>query len=249
MKILEQDCWIEKLPWDAPLQGDKLNTVQCWLDDLKIMKHFEVPRCYVSNGLWSENGVELHIFADASKRVYSCCIYIVSRVDNTLKSSLVFARARVAPIEELSLPRLELMGCLLAARCLYVVQNALKLTCKYFCYTDSNIALCWIQGRPSKWKRFVASRVKEIQKLTAISSWTHVSSEDNIADIMTRGARASRLMTSQWLVGPNFIRLEAERKEQPKISTETTELVSCEESQLLVDSSPCARIIDIDLVN
>ena len=59
------------------------------------------------------------------------------------------------------------------------------------CWTDSMITLGWIRGESSGWKPFVANRECEIQELTNPSCWRHCVSEENPADIVSRGMSGS----------------------------------------------------------
>ena len=52
--------------------------------------------------------------------------YIVFNVDGSHVSKIVAAKARVAPLKVLSIPRLELLGCLLLAELITSVKNSLK---------------------------------------------------------------------------------------------------------------------------
>lgn len=73
-------------------------------------------------------------------------------------------------------------------------------------WSDSEIALCWIKGPPNKWKTFVANRVSEIQNLTDINNWHHVSSSSNPADLVSRGTRLADLQNnSLWWSGPSWL--------------------------------------------
>ena len=76
----------------------------------------------------------------------------------------------------------------------------------YTCWTDSTIALAWIQGDPNGWKQFVANRVREIQELTDPAHWKHCPGKDNPADWTTRGILAEVLVESDlWLKGLPWI--------------------------------------------
>ncbi|XP_018377646.1 PREDICTED: uncharacterized protein LOC108770508 [Trachymyrmex cornetzi] len=58
------------------------------------------------------------------------------------------------------------------------------------------------------WSVFVANRIGEIQRLTKIEEWRHVSSPDNPADILSRGLDPHNLSNSAlWWHGPPFLRL------------------------------------------
>lgn len=64
---------------------------------------------------------------------------------------------------------------------------------KEYCWSDSTITICWIQGCPSKWKTFVSNRVATIQGLTNKENWLHVGSKSNPADLISRGMTPERL--------------------------------------------------------
>ena len=60
-----------------------------------------------------------------------------------------------------------------------------------------------LQDIPTRWNTYVANRVFEIQDITSNFIWHHVSSEDNPADILSRGTDPEELWhSSQWWNGP-----------------------------------------------
>jgi len=61
-----------------------------------------------------------------------------------------------------------------------------------YAWIDSMIALSWIQGTLNNWKTFVANRVSEIQNLVPSQHWNHVKSEENAADVISRGIDPSK---------------------------------------------------------
>ena len=115
----------------------------------------------------------------------------------------------VAPLKSVTLPCLKLLGALLCARLATFVLKALELSSSHVsvtCWTDSTIALGWIQGESSRWKPFVVNRVREIQDLTSPSDWHHCPGVDNPADIISRGSSGSELATSLlWWKGPQWL--------------------------------------------
>ena len=120
----------------------------------------------------------------------------------------VYARCRVAPMKKMSIPRLELLAALLCARLTTFVKTSLKLdNMKIYCYSDSTAVISWINSDPLKYKAFVANRITEIQELVPPVCWLHVPGLYNPADIASRGAMASELMSKDyWFNGPLWLR-------------------------------------------
>ncbi|XP_043228647.1 uncharacterized protein LOC122384903 [Amphibalanus amphitrite] len=211
LKVLFQQLWLLGLEWDEPLGDELSETFRRWVAGLSELPSVRIPRCFMLKGVcWSNvQGLEIHVFADASTKGYGCVSYVrYCLPSGGFGVTFVMARARVAPVRTVTLPRLELLACLLAARLARHVSTALELpsSVPVFCWTDSTVALAWVRSSPAKWKQFVRNRVGEIQELTDPSSWGHVSSTDNPADAASRGLMADQLIgSSLWLRGPEWL--------------------------------------------
>ncbi|GFR12555.1 uncharacterized protein TNCT_263951 [Trichonephila clavata] len=70
-----------------------------------------------------QNSDILHGFCDASTKAYAAVVYLKSKQE----IHLVSAKTRVAPIKQLTTPRLELCGALLLAELISVIQKALRI--------------------------------------------------------------------------------------------------------------------------
>ncbi|CAG7734836.1 unnamed protein product [Allacma fusca] len=151
--------------------------------------------------------LELHGFADASEAAYGAVVYLKSVYNGDVMVRLVAAKTRVTPLSPpQSIPKLELCGALLVAKLLDVVNKALKLNVTVFAWTDSTIVLCWLRGEPTKWKTFIANRVGEIQTLLPYDHWGHVISEENPADVCSRGINPADLIQHPlWWTGPPWL--------------------------------------------
>lgn len=210
-RFLFQEIWRLGLGWDEELPQEMEFMFKRWLSDLDKLTGIEIPRQYFPQP-WSQcvGDLELHAFGDASIKGYGACVYLRSRIaTGEVKSVLVKSCARVAPLERKTLPRLELLGCLVTAQLLSSVIKALHLSdsVRYFCWSDSMVALGWIRSLPSKWKPWVANRVSTIQSLTKPESWRHIAGTDNPADLVTRGLSAEKLLESDlWWHGPECLR-------------------------------------------
>ncbi|XP_068247720.1 uncharacterized protein [Palaemon carinicauda] len=210
-KILFQELWKLGLTWDQEMPSELKLKFQRWLLSSQHFRNYQIDRCYFSQKAWGKlSHMELHGFGDASEKGYGACVYLRVPVENgSYQVSLVSSKSRVAPIKTITLPRLELMGCLLCSRLVNFVKNILNLdnSVRVRCWTDSTIALSWIQRDASKKDLFVTNRVKEIRELTPPSCWQHCVSKDNPADLITRGLLADKLVDStMWLYGPSMLK-------------------------------------------
>ncbi|GFY56538.1 integrase catalytic domain-containing protein [Trichonephila inaurata madagascariensis] len=198
-KLILQEIWKLKLKWDENLPENILNQVKQWLEQLPILAGIKIPRCLnlSSNGI---KQIALHVFCDASKKAYAACVFLRVEYEEVFVK-LIQEKARVAPLKDISIPRLELLSCTLGTRLAASVKNDLNLPdVRIYYLTDSMTALAWIQ-RTRDWGVFVFNRVKEIRNLSDVSSWEHVPSEKNFADILTRGCSAQQLIYLRWWEG------------------------------------------------
>ena len=152
--------------------------------------------------------LQLHGFCDSSERAYGACLYIRSTDKNNKTScELLCSTSKVAPLKQLTIPRLELCAATLLSKLYKKATHALNLTIdESYLWTDSSIVLTWIQGSPTKWKTFVGNRVAFIQDETAVATWRHVPSQFNPADLISRGIDPTTLSTSTlWWKGPQWL--------------------------------------------
>ena len=70
--------------------------------------------CFYNNSIAQLKNVSLHGFCDASKNAYAAVIYFLSKNTHDEKyCCLVVAKTKVAPIKNVSIPKLELLACVL----------------------------------------------------------------------------------------------------------------------------------------
>ncbi|XP_077534685.1 uncharacterized protein LOC144146623 [Haemaphysalis longicornis] len=206
-KILFQQLWRQCIQWDDPLPSAIADAWDVWIQELRHLPEIQVPRFYGADISGQQTSVSLHVFADASPAAYGAVAYITVTNDEGTMSTIVMSKSRVAPVKELTLARLELMACLLAARlCRYILNTLDERPATAYLWTDSTIALHWIFGNADRWQQFVRNRVVEIQTLTGDLSWRHCPGKDNPADLLTRGLPVAHLTTTKlWWAGPSWI--------------------------------------------
>ncbi|GFU42294.1 integrase catalytic domain-containing protein [Trichonephila clavipes] len=131
------EIWKLKLEWDENLPKDILNQVKKWLEQLPILASIKIPRCLNL----SFNGIKrltLHVFCDASKKAYAACVFLRVEYEGNVFVKLIQAKARVAPLKDISIPRLELLACVLGTRLAASVKNDLNLPdVRIYYLTDS----------------------------------------------------------------------------------------------------------------
>lgn len=204
-KLFMQQLFRLKLDWDESIPAELERQWKEFTKDLKCINQIEFDRhCLVTD----PNYIEIHGFSDASEAAYGACIYILSRnAANDKKVQLVAAKSKVAPIEKVTLPRLELLGAKLLAELYQKVSSSFRLQiAKTILWTDSTIVLCWLKMDENRLQQFVFNRVQKIKEFTRNCAWRHVNSKSNPADIVSRGLSATELINANiWWDGPSFL--------------------------------------------
>ena len=120
-------------------------------------------------------------------------------------------KARVAPVKRHTLPRLELMAaCIGAHLCKFVLMSLNHLHFRVVMWSDSQITLHWLSSK-KKLQPFVANRVHEIHKLLPDVPWQYCPTQDNPADLVTRGISLDYLTDSRlWKYGPSWLSAESQ---------------------------------------
>ncbi|XP_046745774.1 uncharacterized protein LOC124411010 [Diprion similis] len=178
------------------------------LSHLPAISNFRIPRWLGLNS--SQQTVELHGFGDASQLAYAAVVYLRIIRDGQSSVTLVSSKTKVAPVKQVSLPRLELCAANLVTRLAKTILAMLKLDCPAHLWSDSTITLAWIRAHPTKWTTYVANRVADIQLALPNAIWHHVESASNPADCASRGVLASDLQDhSLWWRGPEWLHEDA----------------------------------------
>ncbi|XP_048259935.1 uncharacterized protein LOC124119260 [Haliotis rufescens] len=208
-KVIVQQLWQHKPQWGEPLPECELLTEwHLWESELKLMNQVSLPRCI--DPPEPVNQRQLHIFCDASEKVYGSVAYLKSETnDGSSHVSFVAARSRVAPKKALSMPRLELLAALTGAQLASTLTSEMTIDIhKVIMWSDSTTVLAWLTSQSCRYKVFVGTRVAEIQTLTEYHDWRYIPSEENPADDITRGKTLQDLCAeTRWRNGPAFLNL------------------------------------------
>ncbi|XP_072395137.1 uncharacterized protein [Diabrotica undecimpunctata] len=210
-KIMLQKLWKLDLKWDESLPCELNDEWSRLKSDFILLNKLAIPRQVVCSGA---TVVDIHGFCDASINAYGCCIYLRSVNEcGDVSVKLLCAKVRVAPLKSLTIPRLELCGALLLSKLAAKVKQAMTINFRrtvFWC--DSTVVLSWIKMSPSDVQVFVGNRISQIQELTDPKEWRHVRTDQNPADIVSRGIFPSKLVDCQrWWCGPDWLGLDEQK--------------------------------------
>ncbi|GFW40843.1 integrase catalytic domain-containing protein [Trichonephila clavipes] len=218
------DCFLFRIEQQRPTSFTKrmvLSTIARIFDPLGLLgpiitwaKIF-MQRLWLLELGWSDElpfkeEKEWRRFIDSleAEKAYGSSIYLKSvSALGEVKVCLVTSKSRVSPLKQISIPRLELCGAVLAAKLMKKVKEALNLqiTAVHF-WSDSTIVISWIHRESRDLKTFVANRVSKIHQLSSGDQWHHIASEQNPADVLSRGLLSEELRDdSLWWHGPELL--------------------------------------------
>ena len=179
-KIMLQELWLKKFPWDTPLPYDLQQRWHKIARDMNCVSANAFDR-YLFNKETEDpstctDETTLQVFVDGSMSAYGAAFYI----SKNNMSTLVMSKSRVAPLKGLTLPQLELMAAVIGARLSRHVQKEVTVT-KVELWSDSQIVLHWFQTTRTL-QRFVKNQVNEINGLTDNRKWRYCPTKENPAD-------------------------------------------------------------------
>ncbi|XP_028966870.1 uncharacterized protein LOC100908309 [Galendromus occidentalis] len=211
-KILTQTLWTRKIDWDAILDPETASEYRRIAGFLDGSDRIAIRRNMFGTASGGSRR-EIHVFADSSLKAYGAIAYLketnVNSPSDKCSVSFLMAKARVAPLKgHWTIHRLELMAAVIASRMANHLRNSIpEKIDEIFLYSDNSAVLGWLRSSPEKWKPFVANRVKEILGYSSPDRWSYIQSEENPADLLSRGSALETDSLKQfWLEGPSWLR-------------------------------------------
>ncbi|XP_057365013.1 uncharacterized protein LOC130685709 [Daphnia carinata] len=226
LKIIYQKLWEAEIDWDVEAPPEIKQTWIAAMTGLNEFAKLKIPR-WIGYSKRVIQSAEIHVFGDASEAAYGAVAYARLQTKNN-ETSIHFlaSKTKVAPLpkKKVTLPRLELLSSLLAARLGEKLKNFLHIeSWRTIFWADSLVALGWLRGDPNRWKPFVRNQVEAIRKLSGVSWWRHCPGIHNPADLASRGAPASALVHSElWWNGPPWLKDETEWPDSTPEAGETS---------------------------
>ena len=247
-KLFIQELWTCKFDWDTELPSEYLSRWQHLWDILTTISMYNIPR-HVGMKITESEPIEYRLlcFCDASAKAYAAVIYLHQSSAGECKVDCIFSKTRLAP-QKTTIPRLELLGVLIGTRALEFVDRELHLPISSkVVWTDSQCVLHWLQSNKPL-PVFVENRLKEIKSHKRMS-FKYVPTQENPADLATRGKSPSELQCSIWWNGPTWLSNPQEKWPVYKFSETSSQTVGDQEehkvlfeTKLIAGESPDGNV-------
>ena len=190
--------------WDEPLPSELKSRWVTWKNSASDLSSIHIPRMYTSIPTDEMTKAELHVFSDASEKAVAAVAYIkMFRADEKCEFGFVFGKSKLSPKHGHTIPRLELCSAVLASEIATAVKSHLDIPidATYF-YSDSKVVLGYLNNRTRRFYTYVSNRVERILRVSQAEQWSYIPSEQNPADIGTRGVQVKELVNSGWWKPP-----------------------------------------------
>ena len=164
-KILFQMTWEHENGWDDDVGSTITDKFKAWMIGLHHLPELRIPR-FVAN--FAIEKIQLHSFCDASEKSYGAATYARSLGTSQTKSTLLCSKSRLSPRKTLSIPGLEFCSMVLGAQMIPTVQTTVNkngFTTEIYAWSDSTVALAWINSTPSRFSTFIANRVARFPQI------------------------------------------------------------------------------------
>ena len=209
LKILMKNMFVGSLKykaWDTKLEEADQKKWDDVAADVERLDQVWLKRSCIPCKMTAQGRCWLVGFCDASQD--ALCAVIYCRYDNGCGDIGIYffaAKTRVTPAKRETMPRLELCGALLLSRLMVKCRSCLTMSLvqEYF-LSDSKIVLGQLANTDRLMNDFVGIRVLEIRANSAEGLWAYVPSENNVADLGSRGVD-SRSLPDCWFEGPSWL--------------------------------------------
>lgn len=205
-RLVLQEVWRDGTDWDEAISEEQRKEWVEFARKLEVIERLEIPRQYAPV-VPQRSHVDLVVFVDASEKAFAATAYFRFECGQATHVAHVMAKAKVAPIKQLSIPQLELQAAVLGVRLANSVKkhHAFEVHRTLF-LADARVVLSWICSKKGKFKPFVAVRIGEILEASTRKDWFHISSKDNVADDATKwNENQMGDHDTRWFKGPEFL--------------------------------------------
>lgn len=168
-KLLLQKTWIAKVKWDEEVDVEIQREFKRWLYSLSRLNELRFPRWVFYSPITNKKKTTFHFFCDPSKKAYAAVIFTRVEYFSQVNVSFVTAKARVAPVTSMTMPRLELLAANMGVRLARSTLDSLKMNEKEVTYWNDSSTVVFLIQRNCPWTPFVDNPVKEIKNLSSVA--------------------------------------------------------------------------------
>jgi hypothetical protein len=188
MRSLAEESTGQVVGWDDPVPEGTNKEFREVVKHLADLRAISFPRAVKPLEAVIDKPM-LMIFGDGSSSASCALTYLRWQMaDGSVQCRLLAGKTRVAPMCKISIPRMELVGALLAVRLARKIIDSLRMeleAVRYF--TDSSAVLGMLSKDSASFLEFVGTRVSEIRiKSNPEKEWFWNPGELNLADQGTR---------------------------------------------------------------
>ena len=157
-QILQQMCR-DKFDWDDLVPDILRMEWEKWRQDILHLESLQIQRCFKPECFGRIKSTQLHHFSDVSLERYGQCSYIrMVNEEDKVHCAIVIGKARVTPLKQLTIPRLELTAVTISARISTFLRSELTYPeIKEYFWTDSKIVLGYINNAAKRFHAYVAN--------------------------------------------------------------------------------------------
>ena len=218
------------LGWDDLVPQDYLRN---WVENFEVIQKLGKIRFHrtVIPVDAAECKIELIVSVDASEKMGIAAVHSrVLRTNGEYHVQLVAAKSKI--VSGSTIPRGELKAAVVGSILGHVVKINLGDFFKDILYvTDSTIILHWIHQDERPMQVGVRNSVIEIRRFSLKTSWFHIETDLNIADLGTRGAETEQINeTSEWQCGKLW--MSGRRCDMPIKNLDQVKLTADEKRQV-----------------
>ncbi|XP_046560324.1 uncharacterized protein LOC124269353 [Haliotis rubra] len=209
-KIFQRECRLKK-GWDDLLEKCHEEKWIEWIQKLSRIEQLTITRCvspFDSDDLLK---YDLHHFSDASMEGYGAVSYLrIVNSDGRIHCAILMGKARLAPMKQITIPRLELSAAVISVKLDQLLRQELRLKISSSTFwSDSMVVLHYIKSDSHRFHTFVANRIAVIHEGSTADDWRYVESKLNPGDDASRGLNADEMISQErWMKGPDFLWLD-----------------------------------------
>ena len=137
--------------WDEPLPTEIHSNLQKVLESYFAMPDIKIPRWW-NTSTDQENNHHVQVFVEASTVALAAVAYIrIQNQEKCFQTYFLLGKCKVAPIKQISVPKLELEAAVFSTRLRTLIQTEITLEFeKFYLWTNSCVVSDWISSLRNK---------------------------------------------------------------------------------------------------